>query len=260
MVRKNWIIGNWKMHGTKHQVDAFKKQLQVFADQALLIEIGLCVPSTLIYALADKNQKPFFYPGGQDCSALDTGARTGEIAAYMLADVGAKLVIIGHSERRTHHHESEQIICDKISQALNHKLKVIICIGENIEQYNEANAYAVIKQQLISALDLGDACLEKMIKNNELIIAYEPVWAIGTGKVATTEYAQTMHGFIRQYLSEHLCKDYAQICPIIYGGSMNASNAQALLQQPDIDGGLIGGASLDGEEFFRIVNIAKDMH
>lgn len=184
----------------------------------------------------------------QDCSARSHGAFTGEVSAQQIKSAGATHVIIGHSERRTYHHESSELLMQKIMQALNNDLKIIFCCGETLQQRNAEQHFTTVKKQLEETLfELNGNDLSR------IIIAYEPVWAIGTGVNATAEQAQEMHRFIRNELKKKL-GDEAENLSILYGGSCNEKNAAELFAQPDIDGGLIGGASLKAESFLAIAD------
>ncbi|MEJ2321806.1 MAG: triose-phosphate isomerase, partial [Gammaproteobacteria bacterium] len=189
--------------------------------------------------------------GGEDLSVHDSGAYTGEIAASMLNDFGCKYVIIGHSERRTYHEESDELVAAKYEAAMNAGLIPIFCIGETLEEREQGITNDVVARQVDAVVDkLGVAALAKGV------IAYEPVWASGTGKTATPEQAQEVHAFIRSRIAASDAA-VAEGVQILYGGSMNAGNASELLAQPDIDGGLIGGASLKADDFLTIAKAAN---
>ncbi len=186
--------------------------------------------------------------GGQDVSANEPGAHTGEVAAQMLLDIGCRYTLVGHSERRAQHHENNTLVALKFAQAKQKGLQPILCVGETLEQHQAAQTEMVINAQIeaILSLEAGVSGLR------EAVIAYEPVWAIGTGLSATPQQAQAVHSMIRKKIAEH-DNDIAANLSILYGGSVKASNAQALFTMADVDGGLVGGASLDGEEFLRII-------
>ena len=190
--------------------------------------------------------------GAQNCSANSSGAFTGEVSAAMLASCGAQWVIIGHSERRTLFGETSEMLVKKISEALKAGLKVIWCCGEHLPERNAGNHFEVVKKQMQSELV---HCTKEDWKN--LVIAYEPVWAIGTGVTASPEQAGEMHAYIRGVLEEMFGKSMATETSILYGGSCNPSNASTLFALPDVDGGLIGGASLQAEQFLSIISSLK---
>lgn len=238
-MRRRIIAGNWKMNMSKAEAKQFMIDFLPLCKNAKS-EIVLCVPFTdihRVYKLAlDTNVKV----GAQNVAWADKGAFTGEISADMLKEVGAEYVIIGHSERRAYFGETDQTVNMRTKQALKNGLKPIVCVGETLEQRESGKTEEVLKAQIEKGLE-GIS--------EDLIIAYEPVWAIGTGKTATPEMANETIGFIRK-VAEGLGFD----APILYGGSMNAANAQNLLNMPEIDGGLIGGASLKPADFSVIVN------
>ena len=238
-MRRRIIAGNWKMNMTKAEAKAFMLEFLPLVGDAKC-EIVLCVPFTdihRVYKLAlDSNVKV----GAQNVAWADKGAFTGEISAEMLKEVGAEYVIIGHSERRAYFGETDETVNMRLKQALKCGLKPIVCVGETLEQREAGKTEEVLKTQLQKGLD-GIT--------EEVIIAYEPVWAIGTGRTATPEMANETIGFIRK-----IAKDLVGDVSILYGGSMNAANAQNLLDMPEIDGGLIGGASLKPNDFTTLIN------
>lgn len=189
------------------------------------------------------------YVAAQNCAATKNGAYTGEVSASMLQSIGVTYVIIGHSERRAYFNETNQVLNNKIQEAINANLQIVFCCGESLEQRENNSFFEVIKNQL----------LETVFKLNEeqfqqIIIAYEPIWAIGTGKTASSEQAQQMHQFIRECIKNNYSEEIANQTSILYGGSCNAKNAAELFSQPDIDGGLIGGASLQAQDFYQIIS------
>ncbi len=250
-MRKKIVAGNWKMNTTvsegKQLLQDIIKLLGGTSEPA--DEVIICPPFTHLYAF-----KPFLsdtkniYLGAQNVHTEDSGAYTGEISAIMLKDIGVDYVIIGHSERRQYFKEDDILLRQKVEQALKHGLKVIFCVGETEDEYERNHSEHVVKRQVISAL----FTLEPDQFQN-IIIAYEPVWAIGTGKTATPDYAQKMHSFIRGLVKQRYGEKIAEGTTILYGGSIKPSNAGALFQQPDVDGGLVGGASLDAQSFVEIV-------
>lgn len=257
---KNLVIGNWKMNtNIESGVILFNEIVDLLTEAKLNdVEVVICPPATHLYALdlmIDEIPESLeIYLGAQDCSANKSGAYTGEISAEQLAQSGAAFVIIGHSERRKYHQESDVILLNKIDEALASMLNVIYCIGESDEQRAAGTYKDIIKAQM-------DLVLNSYSKEefNNFIIAYEPVWAIGTGNTATPEQAQEVHALIRQLITDKFGKEIAEQTHIIYGGSCNAGNAAAIFSQDDIDGGLIGSSSLLAEEFYRIVHIANSV-
>ncbi len=230
------IAGNWKMHKTIEEATLFLKALIPHISKARA-QIMIAPPFTAIAECCKTVKGTKILIGGQNMGDAEEGAYTGEISGRMLKEAGASFVILGHSERRTIFGETDELINRKVLRALSDGLTPILCIGETQEQRQKGKSAAVLKNQL-------DGCLRGFSSGN-LIIAYEPIWAIGTGKTATPEMAQEMHGVIRQHLGQRL--------PILYGGSVKPANIESLLIQPDIDGALIGGASLEVEAFAKMV-------
>ena len=240
MARRQLIAGNWKMHGAAADLAAFAAlaaRLPTDGPETLL-----CPPATLTHRAAQAFSGTPLQVGGQDCHQDPSGAHTGDVSATMLAEAGASHVILGHSERRADHGESDELVRTKAKQALEAGLVPVICIGETREE-REAGAHEnICAQQITGSLPEGD---------RPLIIAYEPVWAIGTGLTPTEADIQTMHAFIRKSLPN------GAETRILYGGSMKPKNAEAILSLPDVDGGLIGGASLQPADFEAIINAAR---
>jgi triosephosphate isomerase len=249
---KNRIIvaGNWKMNKTMAEAIAFFEAMESLAVNNVEAIIGL----PAIFASQIKSQ----FPNSnvklslQNVSEKNNGAFTGEISASMIQSLDIPYCIVGHSERRSYYHETDELIFQKIKQCLAHQITPIFCIGETLEEREADKTFEVIKQQLERGL--GDLNASEV---QHLYIAYEPVWAIGTGKTASTEQAQEVHLFIYQYLQTKFGTEIASHIPILYGGSCNTSNAEALFSQPNIWGGLIGGASLDPNSFIELVEIGK---
>ncbi|WP_078454133.1 triose-phosphate isomerase [Solemya velum gill symbiont] len=214
-------------------------------------EVAVCAPSIYIADVQSSLEGSAVTWGGQDVSVQDSGAYTGETAASMLLDFGCKYAIIGHSERRTYHAESDALVAEKFEQAINNGLVPLFCIGETLEEREQGITEDVVARQIDAVLERVGA--EGMAKG---VIAYEPVWAIGTGKTASPEQAQDVHAFIRGRVAAADAA-VAEKVQILYGGSMNAGNAAELLSQPDIDGGLIGGASLKADDFLTIARAAN---
>jgi triosephosphate isomerase len=248
-MRELLVVGNWKMNGSRASVDALLGDL-VGALPATGPEIAVC--PTFVHldrALQLCGSAPISV-GAQDCSHTDSGAYTGEVAPDMLADLGCRWVILGHSERRQYHGESDELVAAKLAAAIEAGLRPIVCVGETRDQREAGDAESVVGAQLGGALE-GQAKLD------DLVVAYEPVWAIGTGLTATPEQAQDMHAFIRGFMGEIAGVD-AAATRILYGGSVKAGNAAELFEGPDIDGALVGGASLVADDFLAIVNAAAN--
>ena len=245
------IAGNWKMNKTPDEAVTLIKELIPLVKDADC-EVVACVPFVDLHAAIEAAKGTNIKIGAQNCHWEKSGAFTGEVSAEMLKAVGAEYVIIGHSERRTLFGDIHLTVQKRTRAALNAGLKVILCVGEYLEQREQGITTEVVRIQTKIAL-LGVA--KEELKN--IIIAYEPVWAIGTGKTATAEQANEVNKAIRDLIAELYGKDAADAMVIQYGGSMNAGNAEELLAQPDVDGGLIGGASLKAEDFSKIVAAAS---
>ena len=248
--RAKWVVGNWKMHGRLSTNQALLGEVSQGAG-ALgdAVRVGVCVPAPYLAQAQAVLGGGALAWGVQDISAHAQGAYTGEVAAEMATDFGATLAIVGHSERRTYHAESSALVAAKTRRALEAGLTPIVCVGETLEERERGATEAVVGAQL-------DAVLESLSADEaaRLVIAYEPVWAIGTGRSATTEQAQEVHAFLRaRVVAKHAS---LAALPLLYGGSVKPENAQALFGQPDIDGGLIGGASLKAQDFLAICTAA----
>lgn len=243
--RTKLVIGNWKLNGSKALAKTAKETLE--GQDFGSAEVGLCPPLTLLADL----QSDSFLAGAQDVSSNNSGAFTGEVSAEMLAEAGAKLVIVGHSERRTYHNESDALVAEKSQKAIEAGLTPVVCFGES-ESIRDANNYIeyCVNQVAVVLEALGTEQFGKCV------LAYEPVWAIGTGKTASPEQAQEVHAEVRTFLAEK-DQDLAASMKILYGGSVKGSNAAELFGQNDVDGGLIGGASLKPDEFVKICLAAK---
>jgi triosephosphate isomerase len=238
MPRTKLVAGNWKMNGLAADLDFLDAIAP--AASASSADILLCPPATLLAAAGERARPHGILTGGQDCHAAVSGAHTGDLSAAMLRDAGASHVIVGHSERRADHGESDCMVRDKAAAALAAGLVPIVCVGETREEREAGQAEAVIGRQL-------DASLPPMENKQCLVIAYEPVWAIGTGLTARAEDVEAMHGFIRSRLPQ------PGATRILYGGSVKPDNAAILLHLPDVDGALVGGASLKPDDFSRII-------
>jgi triosephosphate isomerase len=246
-MRQPLVAGNWKMHGSRASVEALLGDL-VSAALPSQVEVAVCPAYIHLAQALGLCAGSAVAVGGQDCSHMQSGAYTGEVSAEMLVDQGCLWVILGHSERRQYHAESDDLVAAKLTAAVQAGLSPIVCVGETREQREAGEAEAVVAGQLEGAL-AGQADL------SGLVIAYEPVWAIGTGLTATPEQAQDMHAFIRGRLAG-IGGLEQQSTRILYGGSVKAGNAAELFAQPDIDGALVGGASLVAEDFLAIIGAA----
>ncbi len=252
-MRKPVIAGNWKMYKTLAESVATVLALKPLVANANHCEVIIAPTFTSLKTVADRLEGSNIRIAGQDCSTeVKHSAHTGEIAADMLKDVGATHVIVGHSERRQYYFETDSFVNQKTQAALASGLTVIVCVGETLAQRESGNAESVVRGQVEGGLrGLTSSDLAR------IIIAYEPVWAIGTGQHATPEQAQQVHRFIRRWLDGQFGDQRAQATRILYGGSVKADNAADLLRQPDVDGALVGGASLQADEFVRIVQGAQ---
>lgn len=244
-MRRPLVMGNWKMHGTRDSVRQLLKD-SAEAGGALTADVVVCPAYVHLQLALDLCEGTAVSVGAQDCSHMAAGAFTGEVSAEMLLDLGCRWVILGHSERRQYHGESDDLVAAKLAAALQTGLLSVVCVGETREEREAGEADYVVARQLRGALQ-GQAGLK------QVVVAYEPVWAIGTGLTATPEEAQEMHAFIRAQLGEIAGADPGTM-RVLYGGSVKAANAAELFGQPDIDGALVGGASLDANEFRQIVD------
>ena len=245
--RKILIAGNWKMNGLKKDARSLAAGLAKKNSSAKnqSVEILICPPFPLLALTADILKGSGIKIGAQDCHSQLTGAHTGDVSAALLANMGCTYVILGHSERRINHGETDKQIKMKAETALAAGLKVIICIGETLKQRKAGQTLNINRQQLRYSLPVGASA-------SNTVVAYEPVWAIGTGQVATPEQAQDVHAAVRKTLKNKLGSEEGNAMRILYGGSMKPSNAKELLALPDVDGGLIGGASLSVKDFWTI--------
>lgn len=253
-MRKRIVAGNWKMNKTFQEAEDL-----VFEISDALHERGkgdtvviVCPPSIYLEMATDIASENDFFIGAQNASEWESGAYTGEISSAMLHSMGVNYVILGHSERRQYFGETDERIAKKIDQAFINNVNPIYCCGEVLDERNSGKHFDVVRRQISEAMFHLNA-----EKAAGVIIAYEPVWAIGTGVTATPDQAQEMHKFIRSLIEEKFGKIVADEIVILYGGSCNAKNAEELFSQPDVDGGLIGGASLKAEDFVTIVNAFK---
>ena len=250
--RKTVIAGNWKMNMVASEIKPFMEELKENLPKTRTCEMVLCTPAVMIPAMVKAGKDCKVAAGGQDVSKYEKGAYTGEVSASQLADIGAKYCIVGHSERRQYHGEDDMLVNAKARALLAKGIIPIICVGESLEQRESGVTADWISLQVKSALYGVPAD-----KLRRCIIAYEPIWAIGTGKTATAEQAGEVCSNIRATIRALYGARVARAVTIQYGGSMNPKNAAELLAQPDIDGGLIGGAALKPEQFVDIINAAN---
>ncbi len=249
-MRQPFVAGNWKMNGSRSSNRALLDGIKAGIDSSTATEVAVCPPCVYLADVAEQLAGTPIGWGAQNVSHEPKGAFTGETAVSMLTDLDCRYVIVGHSERRSLYGEDDAVVAKKFAAARAGKLVPILCVGELLEEREQGVTDAVVARQLDAVLELeGVAALA------EAVIAYEPVWAIGTGKTATPEQAQDVHAFIRNRVAQH-DQDVAAQLRILYGGSVKGANAAELFAQPDIDGGLIGGASLDAEEFLTICRAA----
>jgi triosephosphate isomerase len=244
-MKRKLVAGNWKMNGGLAANQALVQAVRAGLP-ASACAVALCVPAPYLAQVGELVRGSAIDLGAQDVSAHQQGAYTGEVSADMLRDFGARYVIVGHSERRQHHAESDEAVAQKAKQALAAGITPIVCVGETLAQREAGHTEEVVKRQLAAVIHLNGHCI------SEIAVAYEPVWAIGTGKTATPQQAQAVHAVLRAQL--HAATPHPERVHILYGGSMNAANAAALLAMPDIDGGLVGGAALIAADFLSIIH------
>ena len=249
-MRKNIVAGNWKMNKTLQEGIELAKELNtVLAADKPKCDVVICTPFIHLASVVPVVDKAVIGVGAENCADTESGAFTGEVSAAMVASTGAQYVILGHSERRAYYHETPEILKEKVGLALANGLTPIFCIGEVKEERLENRQNEVVRAQIEGLL--FDLTAEEFSK---IVLAYEPVWAIGTGLTATPEQAQEMHAFIRSVLAGKWGKEVADNTSILYGGSCKPSNAKELFANPDVDGGLIGGASLKAADFKGIID------
>ena len=247
-MRNKIVAGNWKMNKTLADCKSWADEMLLkYNTSAKNVSVIVAPPSPYISVLSEsfKNKKVAIAVGAQNCHQEEKGAYTGEVAADMIKSLGAGYVIVGHSERRTYFYEKNELLAKKIHTALKNNLTPIYCVGEILQERQSQKQLEVVRLQLMEALP---------VSISKIIIAYEPVWAIGTGHTATPEQAQEMHAYIREVIREKWGSDAASSVPVIYGGSCNPQNAKELFSCKDVDGGLIGGASLAVDSFIQIIN------
>ncbi|MEQ3650060.1 triose-phosphate isomerase [Hyphomonas sp.] len=244
------IAGNWKMNGLKASLGEIRDAAAGVGRGKAGVEALLCVPATLVSLAAEAAHGSALKVGGETCHDAESGAHTGDISAEMLADAGASHVIVGHSERRTDHGETNEIVAGQAAAALRAGLTPIICIGESLGQRKAGETLDFVSRQIAGSIPEG-------VKAEEIVIAYEPIWAIGTGEVASPDQIDEVHTAIRSRLAERFGADGAALIPLLYGGSMKPGNAAEILEVTDVNGGLIGGASLKAADFLAIYGQAK---
>ncbi len=248
-MRKKIVAGNWKMNNNLQEGLALAKDLnEALKGKAINCDVVIGTPFIHLASVADAVDSNKIGVAAQNCADKVSGAYTGEVSAEMVASTGAEYVILGHSERRAYYHETSAILKDKVTLALSNNLTPIFCIGEVLEERESNKHFDVVESQISEALfELSSEDFSK------IVLAYEPVWAIGTGKTASADQAQEMHAFIRKTLVAKYGEEIANNTSILYGGSCNASNAKELFSNADVDGGLIGGASLGVDKFMPII-------
>ena len=247
-MKKKLIAGNWKMNGGLSANEALIHALRSGLPATVACQVALCVPSVYLAQVQSLLTGSGFDLGAQDLSAYEGGAYTGEVSAAMLRDYGVRYCLVGHSERRQHHGETDAMVALKAQRALACGITPIVCVGETLAEREAGATEAVVKRQLAAVIHVNGHCI------SEIVVAYEPVWAIGTGKTASAAQAQAVHALLRAQLKA--ASSQADRMVILYGGSMNAANAAELLAQPDVDGGLVGGASLKVPDFLSIIAAA----
>jgi triosephosphate isomerase len=250
-LRKKIVAGNWKMNKTVKEAVEMLTELKGLVADVEGVEVVIGAPFTALADAARTVEGSKVKIAAQNMNPNESGAYTGEISPLMLKDLGVEYVILGHSERREYYGETNEIVNEKVKAALKHGLKPILCVGEKLEDREAGNTEAVVEDHVRGGL--VDITAEEM-KN--VVIAYEPVWAIGTGKTASPEQAQDVHAFIRKLLTDMYSAEVAQDVTVQYGGSMKPGNAKELISKEDIDGGLVGGASLQAADFSAIVKAA----
>lgn len=252
-MRKNIVAGNWKMNKTLQEGVALVKELnEALSADKPNCEVVICTPFIHLASVTPMIDKEIVGIGAENCADKESGAYTGEVSASMVASTGAKYVILGHSERRAYYHETPEMLKEKVKLALANGLTPIFCVGEVLEEREAGEQNEVVYAQLADSLfDLSADDFSK------LILAYEPVWAIGTGKTASARQAQEMHAYIRSVVADKYDKEIADNTSILYGGSCKPSNAEELFANPDVDGGLIGGAALKVADFKGIIDAFK---
>jgi len=247
-MRKQIVAGNWKMNNDYVDSELFVAKL-LKALKHTTTEVIIAPPFTSLLASSNSVKGSQVIVAAQNMHFAENGAYTGEVSAWMLKSVGVKTVILGHSERRSYFNETDAVLAKKVDTALAHDMRVIFCFGEELEDRKTGNEEAIVEAQIKNALfHLPASAWE------HIVLAYEPVWAIGTGETASPEQAQEMHAFIRKTIANHYSTELADQVSILYGGSVKPANAKEIFSKTDVDGGLIGGAALDVEQFIAIIN------
>lgn len=247
-MRRPFIAANWKMNKTVGETESFLNEFIPLVQDANDVDIVIAPPFTAIYTASTLLKNTNIQLSAQDIFYEDKGAYTGEVSPVMLTDIGCKHAIIGHSERRQYFHETDEIVNKKLKAARKHELGAIFCIGESLQERESGKTFDVLKREIEEGLN--------DIPSDGIVVAYEPIWAIGTGKTATTEQAQEAHKYIREMLAS-LYGDKASEIRILYGGSVTPDNIDALMACSDVDGALVGGASLKADSFARIVKFRR---
>lgn len=247
-MKKKLIAGNWKMNGSLAANEALVNAIAQGMGQAAC-DVAVAVPAPYLAQVAGLVAGTPVALAAQDVSVQEVGAYTGEVSGAMLKEFGVRYVLVGHSERRQYHAETDAVVAAKAQRALATGITPIVCVGETLAERDAGETEAVVKRQLAAVIHLNGHCI------SEVVVAYEPVWAIGTGRTASPEQAQQVHAVLRAQLAA--ASEHADRIRLLYGGSMNAANAAQLLAQPDIDGGLVGGASLKAQDFLQIIAAAR---
>lgn len=251
-MRKNIVAGNWKMNKNLQEGIALAKELnEILTTDKPHCDVIICTPFIHLASVTPLVDGSVISVGAENCADKASGAYTGEVSAEMVASTGAKYVILGHSERRAYYHETVEILAEKVKLALANGLRPIFCIGEVLAEREANKQNEVVEAQLASVFSLSAEDFGK------IVLAYEPVWAIGTGKTATPEQAQEIHAHIRSLVAAKYGSEVAENTSILYGGSCKPSNAKELFAKPDVDGGLIGGAALKAADFKGIIDAFK---
>lgn len=248
MSRKHIVAGNWKMNNTQAETTALISDLKE-KEKTSNAEVIIAPTSINLNTAVSQLEGSSIQVAAQNMHQAENGAYTGEISASMLKDVGIETVILGHSERRAYFYENDALLAQKVDTALSHGLRVIFCFGEELEDRKNGKHFDIVESQLKNAIFHLTAA-----QWSQIVLAYEPVWAIGTGETASPEQAQEMHAFIRKTVRESYDAATADQVTILYGGSVKPANAKEIFSKPDVDGGLIGGAALKADDFFAIIN------
>lgn len=247
-MKKKLIAGNWKMNGSLAANEALLRALRDGVGTPAC-HVAVAVPAAYLAQVQSLVDGSAIALAAQDVSEHESGAYTGEVSAPMLRDFGVRYALVGHSERRQYHGETDAVVAAKAQRALAAGITPIVCVGETLAEREAGETEAVVKRQLAAVIHVNGHCI------SEIVVAYEPVWAIGTGRTASPEQAQQVHAVLRAQLAA--ASAHADTIPLLYGGSMNAANAAQLLAQTDIDGGLVGGASLKAADFLQIIAAAQ---